>query len=127
MNNARFVKGISRESLDEAFQAEETRKSNLILQATLLRELGQSEEATRKFAEAAVIEEKLRDRCTELGLTEKSFIHAFSAADCWAKAGDFYHAITLCDDLLTCPGMTDRLRVQEYAVTLRTVLFADFM
>lgn len=126
------MRGISIRGQDVAFQAEETRKSDLILQAALLREQGRSEEAYRKYAEAAAIEEHLRDRCTELGLTEKFFIHAFSAAGCWAKAGDVYHAITLCDDLLTRPGITDRLsrRVQEYADTLRArrdALFADIM
>lgn len=132
MSDERPMKGISIRGQDAAFQAEETHKSDLILQATLLREQGQSEEASRKFAEAAAIEEQLRDRCTELGLIEKFFIHAFSAAGCWAKAGDFYHAITLCDDLLARPDMTDRLRrhIQEYADTLRArrdVLFADIM
>lgn len=132
MNNERFGKGINIRGQDAAFQAEETRKSDLILEATLLYEQGQSEEASRKFAEAAAIEERLRDRCTELGLIEKAFVHGFSAAGCWARAGDFYHAITLCDDLLSSPGMTDRLRlrVQEYADTLRArrdALFADIM
>ena len=132
MNNERFGKGIIREGLDAAFQSEETQKSDLILQAALLREQGQSEEASRRYAEAAAIEEKLRDRCTELGLTEKFFIHAFSAAGCWAKAGDFYHAITLCNDLLKRADLPERLRarVQEYADTLRDrrdALFADIM
>ena len=132
MSNERFGKGISRQGLDAAFQAEETRKSDLILQASLLREQGRNEEASQNFAEAAAIEEHLEKRCREQGLAEKSFVHAFSAAGCWAKAGDFYHAITLCDALLQRPGLTDRLRlrVQEYADTLRArrdALFADLM
>lgn len=115
-------KGISRQGLDEAFQVEETRKSDLILQASLLREQGQDEAAFLKFAEAAAIEERLRDRCEALGLLPKSFVHGFSAAGCWAQAGDFHHALTLCDGLLARADLPDRLRrrVEEYAATLRT-------
>jgi len=52
---------------------------------------------------------------------EKSFLHWFSAASCWAQAGDFYHAIALCDDLLARADLPERLRqrIQEYAHTIR--------
>ena len=121
MNNEPPLRGIPSSGLDALFQADETRKSDLILQAALLRERRQDEEAAGASAEAAAIEERLRDRCLELGLTEKSFVHAFSAASCWARAGDFYHALVLCDQLLAREGLPDRLRrrVQEYAGALR--------
>ena len=121
MNSELTMRGIPSEGLDAAFQAEETRKSDLILQATLLRERGQEEEASRAFAEAAAVEERLRDRCLELDLGEKASVHAFSAAACWARAGDFYHALVLCDQLLARDGLPERLRrrVAEYAGTLR--------
>lgn len=114
-------KGISRQGLDAAFLAEEGLKSSILLQASLLREQGEAEEAAWKFAEAAAIEERLRDRCAEMGLWEKSLVHAFSAAGCWAQAGDFHHAIVLCDHLLARTDLSERLRsrVQDYAAALR--------
>ena len=98
----------------------------------MLREQGQAEDAYLKFAAAAAIEERLRDRWMELGLTEKFYVHAFSAAGCWAKAGDFHHALTLCDALLTRSELPERLRqrVQQYDGTLRNrraALFAELM
>ena len=122
MSDERPMRGISRQGLDEEFQAEETRKSNLMLQAALLREQGQDEAAADKFAETAAIEERLRDQCEAQALMPKSLVHAFSAAGCWAQAGDFHHALTLCDGLLARADVPDRLRrrVEEYAATLRT-------
>ena len=116
------MRSISRQGLDAAFQTDETHKSDLVLQAALLWEQGQEEQSAVQFAEAAVIEERLRDRCGELGLVEKSFVHAFSAASCCARAGDFYHALALCDRLLAHTDLPERLRrrVGEYAATLRS-------
>ncbi|HXG64893.1 MAG TPA: hypothetical protein VNO70_07275 [Blastocatellia bacterium] len=112
--------GISREGLDATFEAEEARKSNLLLAAQLLRDQKQ-EEAAAKFAQAAAIEERLSDICAAKGLTEKAALHRFSAASCWAQAGNFYRAIELCDDLLARADLPDRLRqsVQHYGDTLR--------
>lgn len=122
MNGERPMNGISRGGLDAAFEAEETRKSELILQASLLHKQGDDEAAAPKFAEAATIEERLRDQCRAHGLVPKSFVHAFSAAGCWARAGDFYHSLMLCDELLARTDLPDRLRarVGGYAATLRT-------
>ncbi len=115
------ARGISRRGLDPAFEAEEAHKSDLILEARLLREQQQDEAAAEKFAHAAEIEERLADLCEAKGLLDKSFLHRFSAASCWAQAGNFYRAITLCDDLLSRPGLPDRLRrrIHGYADTLR--------
>lgn len=119
--NQQPARGINRQGLDAAFDADEARKSNLILEARLLRDQQQAEAAADKFAEAAEIEERLSDVCESRGLLEKSFVHRFSAASCWAQAGNFYRAIELCDELL---GRTDlhgrlRQRVQDYAHALR--------
>lgn len=113
--------GISRAGLDAAFGADETRVSNLLIDAQFLEHQGRAEEAVPKFAEAAEIEERLARICREKGLIEKSFVHHFSAASCWARAGDFYDAIRLCDDLLGQPDVPDRLRrrVQEYSESLK--------
>lgn len=52
---------------------------------------------------------------------EKSFVHRFSAASCWAQAGNFYHALAWCDDLLARVDLPDHLRqhIHDYAHTLR--------
>lgn len=65
-----------------------------------MREQGQEEAAAEQFAEAAQIEERLGAACAQQELTEKSFVHRFSAASLWAQAGNFYQAILLCQRLL---------------------------
>jgi hypothetical protein len=115
------ARGISRRGLDAAFEAEETRKSKLILEARLSREHQQDEDAADRFAQAAEIEERLSDLCEGKGLVEKALVHRFSAASCWAQAGNFYRAIMLCDDLLVRADLPDRLRerIRNYAQSLR--------
>lgn len=115
--------GIQREKLDVAFLAEEARKSNLLLSAQLLRSQGQDEAAAAKFAEAAEIEERLSDQCEAIGLKEKARIHLYSAASCWAQAGNFYQAIALCNELLSHPADLPvhlRQQVREFADALRS-------
>lgn len=115
------MRRINRQGLNQDFEAEEARKSNLILAAQLMRAQQKQDEAAANFAQAARIEERLSEECESRGLLEKSFIHRFSAAGCWAQAGDFYHAIALCDDLLARADLPGRLRqrVREYAHTIR--------
>jgi hypothetical protein len=116
------ARGISRKGLDVSFEADEVHKSNLILEAHLLREQKQADQAAAKFAEAAVIEEHLSKTCEKQKLSEKSFVHRFSAASCWTQSGNLYHAIALCDDLLACTELPNRLRqrIDDYARTLRS-------
>ena len=112
--------GISRQGVDAVFVAEEAQKSQLILEAQLLRAQHQPAAAADKFAAAAALEEQLRDICLQKGLWEKAFVHGFSAASCWAQAGDFHHAIGLCHDLLAHPELPERLRrrIDAYVKTL---------
>ena len=114
-------RGIPQSGLGEAFLAEEARKSRLILEGRLLRQRQQPEAAAAKFAEAAAIEEQLGETCAEQELREKSFVHYFSAASCWAQAGNFYEAISLCDQLLAADDLPDplRARIEHYADALR--------
>jgi hypothetical protein len=114
-------RGIDRSGLDAAFEAEEARKSNLILRARMLRDQQDDEQASQHFAEAAELEAGLSDRCEERGLVQKSLIHRFSAASCWAHAGNFYQAITICDELLA-RELPQRLRrdIEDFAKTLRS-------
>lgn len=119
--NQQQAAAINCAGLDTAFETDEARKSSLILEAQLLREQARDDEAARKFAEAAQIEESLSQRCATLGLNEKSFLHSFSALSLWAQAGAFYQAIALGNELLSSPTLPERLRqrVQTYTNTLR--------
>ena len=113
--------GFDRQGLDDAFAAEEAQKSNLILEGRLLEARKQLDEAAQKFAQAAEQEERLGNHCATLGLSDRASMHLFSAASCWARAGNFYRAIALCDDLLCRPGLPDALRrqIEDYALILR--------
>ena len=119
--NQQQTKAISRAGLGAAFEADEARKSSLILEAQLLREQARPDEAVYKFAEAARIEESLSQRCAARGFVEKSFLHRFSALSLWAQAGNFYQAIALGDELIASTALPERLRrrVHTYTNTLR--------
>src|SRR5947209_6762019 len=97
--NQRHLKGIARHGLGADFVADETLKSNLILEGHLLRDQRQPDAAADRFARAAEIEERLSELSAGQGLLEKSWLHLFSAASCWAQAGNFYEAICLGDHL----------------------------
>ncbi len=114
--------GIKRNGLDPAFDAKEARKSELLLSAQMLRAQGQDEAAAARFAQAAAVEEQLAQQATEQGLREKSWTHRFSAAGCWAQAGDFYHALAWCHDLLSQGDLPEPLRRQAstFAEILRS-------
>lgn len=114
--------GIDCEGLDADFLRKQTQKSNLLLHAQLLSAQGQNEAAASNFAEAAEIEQHLSEVCEETGLLDKYFVHRFSAASCWAMAGNFFQAIHLCDELLARSDLTERFRkhVQEYADLLKS-------
>jgi len=120
--NQPSARGVQRQGVDAAFEADETRNSQLMLEAQMLRAQQKPEAAANKFAEAAVIEEHLQDLCVTKGLMAKAFVHGFSAASCWAQAGDFHHAIVLCDALLAHAALPARLRqrVDAYVKTLCT-------
>lgn len=113
--------GMSNQGPDDRYAADEVRKSNLILQARLLLAQNQEDAAAAHFAKAAEWEEQLTQRCLTGGMRDKAAAHHFSAAGCWAQAGNFFRAIVLCDELLGQAGVTDRLRreAQEYAHKLR--------
>ncbi len=117
----RPLKGIARHGLNADFAADEALKSNLILEGRLLRDQQQPDAAADRFARAAALEERLGELCAGQGLHEKSRLHLFSAAGCWAQAGNFYEAICLGDQLLAQHDLPPRLRqrVQEFTQTLR--------
>lgn len=104
-----------------AMAVAERRKSNLMLEAQLLREQARTDEAAVKFAEAARIEESLGQHYAAQGQLEKASLHRYSAMSLWAQAGNFYQAIALGDELLASADLLERLRqrVQSYTQTLR--------
>ena len=113
---------INRRGLDAALAKEEARKSNLILEANLLKAQESYQDAADRFAEAAQIEEQLSKTLLRKGLLDKYFIHRFSALSCWAQAGDVYHAIVLGEELLARADLSDplRQRIEEYVRQLQT-------
>lgn len=113
--------GLQRQGLDDVFAAAEARKSNLILEGRLLEARQEWDEAAQKFAQAAEQEERLANHCAALGLSDRASVHFFSAASCWARAGNFYRAIEVCDDLLRRADVSEplRQRIQDYADALR--------
>jgi hypothetical protein len=119
--NPEANRGFDRSHLTPDFIAEEARKSDLLLQAALLREQGQEELASARFADAAEIEEQLANRAEEAGDTERSLRYRFSAASGWAQAGDFHHALSLLRTLSeradTSPSL--RERIQSFTETVR--------
>lgn len=123
--------GVSRQGLDATFRKREAHKSNLILEANLLKTQGHYREAADRFAKAAEIEERLSDALFQKGLVDKYYVHRFSALSCWAQAGDIHHAIVLGEELLARPDLPSRLRqrIEEYLELLqirRARWFAEF-
>ena len=74
--------GIPCQGLDDAFLAEDTRKSNLLLEGQLLDGQGQPDLAAEKYATAAAIEERLAVHAREIGLPQLARVHELSAVGC---------------------------------------------
>ena len=103
------------------YPEEENRKSNLLLQAALLRAEGREELAASRFAEAATLEEKLAQRADADGNVQRALRSQFSAASAWANAGDFHHALILLQVLEQRADAPEplKVRVRAFAETLR--------
>jgi hypothetical protein len=96
-------------------------KSNLLLKAQMAEAESKEDEATQFFAEAAQLEEQLAAECDKEANNEKAHAHRFSAASCWAQAGDFYRALLLYEEILKETTVTPLLRehIAAYAQSLR--------
>ena len=93
-------------------------KSDLLLEAQMFQGMGRSEEAITRFALAAPMEERIALYWERAGEKEMAARHRFSAATCWAKAGNLYNAIMLFDALSRGADTPGRIKVDA-------LLFAD--
>lgn len=109
-----MTKAVDRANLTEDFLVQEREKSNLILEATLLKQQGLFEEASMRYARAAEIEESLALQSSHHGKTDKAFFHQFSALSCWAQAGDLHRALLLGRQLLQTDTLSSAQREQLY-------------
>lgn len=103
------------------YPEEEVHKSDLLLQAALLRAEGHEELAASRFAEAAILEEQIAQRADLAGDALRALRSHFSAASAWANAGDFHHALTLLQILEQRADAPEPLkaRARAFAETLR--------
>lgn len=97
----------------------ETRKSNLLLQAALLRDQGDLEQASALFATAAEIEERLAAEADARNDSAHALRSWYSAASAWAHAGDFHHALTLLQALQQRPDVPSALRARMNAFSAK--------
>jgi tetratricopeptide (TPR) repeat protein len=113
---------ISRSGLSEAYRQRERQKSDLILEANLLKQQGLYPQAPNQFAAAADLEEELAADLTTSGHVDKAFIHHFSAISCWTQAGDLHRALQLGEDLLAQETLSpaQRQQVAAYLETLQS-------
>ena len=106
---------IARNGLSDEYQRQEQQKSNLILEANLLKQQGLYPQAAHKFATAAAIEEDLAAQLLAANRFEKSFIHHFSALSCWTQAGDLHRALLLGERLSQDETLSQQQRTQVMA------------
>jgi tetratricopeptide (TPR) repeat protein len=113
---------ISRRGLSEAYRQQERQKSNLILEANLLKQQGLYPQAAHKFAAAAELEEKLAGTIFAADNVDKAFIHHFSALSCWTQAGDLHRALQLGETLLQSATLSppQRAQVAAYVETVQS-------
>ena len=107
---------ISRQGVSARFIQSEKETSRFILEANLLKFQHQRKEAVHKFAQAARLEMKNCDELLASGLLDLYHIHCFSAASCWAQAGNLYQAMQICRELLERFELKPALRqrIAEY-------------
>ena len=112
---------INREGLSEEFAKGEEQVSGFILEGYLLKQQERFDEASDKYAQAAQLEEALCAELSKKGLMDKYYSHFFSAASCWAQAGNIHQAIWMINQLLQYTNVPERLRkrVEEYQQVLR--------
>lgn len=114
------MNGSLRVNLSDEYRRREREKSNLILEANLLKQQSLYLQAAHKFATAAVIEEALAHELVQTNHLDKAFFHRFSALSCWTQAGDLHRALLLGEMMLQTStlSITQREQVTNYLQTL---------
>jgi hypothetical protein len=79
----------------------EHHKSSLLLQGRLAMETGRYDEAAHLFGEATLKEEALASAYAAQDIAEQVWQHQFSAAGCWAQAGNFLRALEICEVIVS--------------------------
>ena len=110
------LKGLDVSALSESHWRKDTEKSKLLIEARCLWEQGPSHQALDAYARVAALEEELMQECHDAKVTQKYFVHAFSAAHCWIKASNFHRAYQLCNTILEQPDITPPLREKAEAL-----------
>ena len=112
----------SRSALSDLYRHQERQKSNLILEANLLKQQGLYPQAAHKFAAAAMVEEELARQLVQSEYLDKAFFHHFSALSCWTQAGDLHRALLLGEMLLQTQTLSadQRAQVSQYLQTLQS-------
>ena len=108
--------GISIEGIAPEWTAKEIDKSNRLIRAGILESLGDLDTAFSLYAEVAEMEEQITEYCLHIGLSEKSWINAMSAASCWAKAGDLNRALQGYETLLQDKALPAKTQERIYAL-----------
>ena len=99
----------------------ESRKSNLLIQAALLRDQGDLDQSCEAFAKAAAIEEALaRDADAHQDVLTAIRLW-YSAASAWAHAGDFHHAVTLLRELQGRQDVPASMKARIAAFSLKVL------
>lgn len=110
------LQGLDVSAFSEAHWEKDAGKSRLLLEARILWEQGQEAVALDAFAQAARLEEELMQESRDASVWQKFYVHAFSAAHCWVKAGNFYRARQLCQTILQQPDLTQPLKEKAEAL-----------
>lgn len=120
----KYPEGIREKALSEEFCRLEAEKSNFILQANWLKKQRKYGEAIEKFAIAAEIETKLSEALRKDRQIMPYFIHRFSAASCWAQAGNLYLAKEMLKELLSEEEIPELLsnRIEDYLLKLEKLI-----
>jgi hypothetical protein len=105
-------RGIAYKPLPEDLFVIEKEKSQLLLEAHMLKTQSQLSEAADRFAQAARYEEQLMEWAAAQGLDDLYYLHSFSALSCWAQAGDPHRALQMSHTLLDSVQLTKAQRAQ---------------
>jgi hypothetical protein len=104
------LQGLDVSALPEEHDKKSVQKSRLLIEARLLWEREEFESAVDLYAKVASLEEELMQLALDAGVSTVFFIHAFSGAYSWIRAGNYYQARQICRAILSRPEITPPLQ-----------------